>query len=191
MAMNWKKKSKENMTNENANETPVNSNDQEQHDLPEVPVDENAKRIAELEEQVTMLNDKHLRLYSEFDNFRKRTSKERIELLNTAGAEIIKSLLPVVDDLERAIKNNEESKDVIAINEGVNLIAQKFRNILAQKGLESVSAVGQVFDVDLHEAITNIPAPTEDLKGKVVDEVEKGFTLNGKVIRFAKVIVGS
>ena len=191
MAMNWKKKSKENMTNENANETPVNSNDQEQNDLPEVPVDENAKRIAELEEQVTMLNDKHLRLYSEFDNFRKRTTKERIDLLNTAGAEIIKSLLPVVDDLERAIKNNEESKDVVAINEGVNLIAQKFRNILAQKGLESVSAVGQVFDVDLHEAITNIPAPTEDLKGKVVDEVEKGFTLNGKVIRFAKVIVGS
>lgn len=175
--------------NENVEENSVAPG--EQQDLPEVPVDENAKRIAELEEQVTMLNDKHLRLYSEFDNFRKRTSKERIELLNTAGAEIIKSLLPVVDDLERAIKNNEESKDVIAINEGVNLIAQKFRNILAQKGLESVSSVGKTFDVDLHEAITNITAATEDLKGKVVEEVEKGFTLNGKVIRFAKVIVGN
>ncbi|HET6990773.1 MAG TPA: nucleotide exchange factor GrpE [Bacteroidia bacterium] len=179
------------MTNENANDIPVNSNDQEQKDLPEVPVDENAKRIAELEEQVSALNDKHLRLYSEFDNFRKRTSKERVEILNMAGAEIIKSLLPVVDDLDRAIKNNEQSKDVAAINEGVNLIAQKFRSILAQKGLEVVSSVGQPFDVDLHEAITNVPAPSEDMKGKVVDEIEKGYMLNGKVIRFAKVVVGN
>jgi molecular chaperone GrpE len=191
MALNWKKKSKENMTTENTNESPVNSNDQEQKDLPEVPVDESAKRIAELEEQVSALNDKHLRLYSEFDNFRKRTAKERVEILNMAGAEIIKALLPVVDDLDRAIKNNEQSKDVAAINEGVNLIAQKFRSILAQKGLESVSSVGKPFDVDLHEAITNVPAPTEDMKGKVVDEIEKGYSLNGKVIRFAKVIVGN
>jgi molecular chaperone GrpE len=191
MALNWKKKSKENMTTENTNESPVNSNDQEQKDLPEVPVDESAKRIAELEEQVSALNDKHLRLYSEFDNFRKRTAKVSVEILNMAGAEIIKALLPVVDDLDRAIKNNEQSKDVAAINEGVNLIAQKFRSILAQKGLESVSSVGKPFDVDLHEAITNVPAPTEDMKGKVVDEIEKGYSLNGKVIRFAKVIVGN
>lgn len=177
------------MSNENQNDIPVNQN--EEQALPDVPVNESEKRIAELEEQVSMLNDKHLRLYSEFDNFRKRTSKERVEILNMAGAEIIKSLLPVVDDLERAIKNNATSKDVDSINEGVNLIAQKFRSILAQKGLESVSSVGQIFDVDLHEAITNIPAPSEDMKGKVVDEVEKGYTLNGKVIRFAKVIVGN
>jgi molecular chaperone GrpE len=199
MAMDWmkfgNKKNKANMTTENTNESenenPVNAEAQEQHDLPNVPTDEKDKRIAELEEQVTALNDKHLRLYAEFDNFRTRTKKERIELLNTAGAEIIKALLPVVDDLDRAIKNNETSNDVAAINEGVNLIAQKFRNILAQKGLESVSAVGETFNVDLHEAITNIPAPSEDMKGKVVDEVEKGYTLNGKVIRFAKVIVGN
>lgn len=177
--------------NENTNETPVNANDQEQKDLPEVPVDENVKRIAELEIQVSELNDKHLRLYSEFDNFRKRTSKERIEILTMAGAEMIQSLLPVVDDLERAIRNNEQSKDIAAINEGINLIAQKFRSILAQKGLESVSSVGQPFNVDLHEAITNIPAPSEDMKGKVVEEIEKGYSLNGKVIRFAKVIVGN
>lgn len=171
------------------NENPVNAD--EQKDLPEVPADENAKKIAELEEQVSSLNDKHLRLYSEFDNFRKRTAKERVEILNMAGAEIIKSLLPVVDDLDRAIKNNETVNDADAIKEGINLIAQKFRSILAQKGLEPVKAVGQPFDVDLHEAITNIPAPSEDLKGKVVDEVEKGYMLNGKVIRFAKVVVGN
>jgi molecular chaperone GrpE len=190
MALNWKKKL-ENIMNENTNDSTVNSTDQPQHDLPGIPTDADAKRIAELEVQVSELNDKHLRLYSEFDNFRKRTSKERVEILNMAGAEIIKSLLPVVDDLERAIRNNEQSKDVAAINEGVNLIAQKFRSILAQKGLESVSSVGQIFDVDLHEAITNIPAPSEDMKGKVVDEVEKGYMLNGKIIRFAKVIVGN
>ncbi len=193
MAKKWmdfgNKKNKADMSTENGTEN-LNAEDQEQ-ELPTVPTDDRDKKIAELEEQVTSLNDKHLRLYSEFDNFRKRTSKERVEILNMAGAEIIKALLPVVDDLERAIKNNENSKDIAAINEGVNLIAQKFRSILAQKGLESVSSVGKTFDVDLHEAITNIPAPTEDLKGKVVDEVEKGYSLNGKVIRFAKVIVGN
>jgi molecular chaperone GrpE len=187
------KKNKANMTTENTNENenPLNEEMQEQQDLPNVPTDEKDKKIAELEEQVSALNDKHLRLYSEFDNFRKRTAKERVEILNMAGAEIIKSLLPVVDDLDRAIKNNESVKDIAAINEGINLIAQKFRSILAQKGLESVNSVGQPFDVDLHEAITNIPAPSEEMKGKVVDEVEKGYTLNGKVIRFAKVIVGN
>lgn len=181
------------MSNENTNENenPVNEEMQEQQELPNVPVDEKEKKIAELEEQVAALNDKHLRLYSEFDNFRKRTAKERVEILNMAGAEIIKSLLPVVDDLDRAIKNNETVTDAAAISEGINLIAQKFRSILAQKGLETVKAVGQTFDVDLHEAITNIPAPSEDMKGKVVDEVEKGYMLNGKVIRFAKVIVGN
>jgi molecular chaperone GrpE len=192
--MDWKfgnKKNKSKMTTENTNENPVNTDGQEQQDLPGIPTDECEKKVAELEEQVAALNDKHLRLYSEFDNFRKRTSKERVEILNMAGAEIIKSLLPVVDDLDRAIKNNETAKDIAAINEGINLIAQKFRSILAQKGLETVNSVGETFNVDLHEAITNIPAPSEDMKGKVVDEVEKGYMLNGKVIRFAKVIVGN
>ncbi|CAN5384785.1 nucleotide exchange factor GrpE [soil metagenome] len=177
------------MTKDTTTENPTNQDNEQE--LPGAPTDERDLKIAELEEQVSALNDKHLRLYSEFDNFRKRTSKERVEILNMAGAEIIKALLPVVDDLERAIKNNETSSDVDAINEGVKLIAQKFRSILAQKGLEHVSAIGQPFDVDLHEAITNIPAPSPDMKGKVVDEVEKGYSLNGKVIRFAKVIVGN
>lgn len=181
---------------EKKNETPVDPNEnnvqhQDQKDLPGEPANDKDKRIAELEEQVSALNDKFLRLYSEFDNFRKRTAKERTEILQVAGADIIKSLLPVVDDMERAIRNNEKITDIAAINEGINLVAQKFRSILNQKGLEPIDAVGKPFDVDVHEAITNIPAPTPDLKGKVVEEVEKGYTLNGKVIRFSKVIVGS
>lgn len=166
---------------------------QEQHhqELPNVPVNESEKRIAELEEQVAQLNDKYLRIYSEFDNFRRRTAKERIEILNTAGEEIIKSLLPALDNFERALKTNETATDVKAVNEGINLIAQMLRSSLHQKGLLAVNSIGEPFNTDLHEAITEIPAPTPDLKGKVVDEVEKGYTLNGKVIRFAKVVVGS
>jgi molecular chaperone GrpE len=196
MALNWKNlgrkpKQKKSMS-DTTNDTPLNQNETEQQkDLPEMPTDEKEKRIAELEEQVAALNDKHLRLYSEFDNFRKRTSKEKVEILTMANAEVIKSLLPVVDDLERAQKNNETSKDIDAITEGFNLIAQKFRNILMQKGLEPMNSIGQTFDADLYEAVTNIPAPSEDMKGKVVDELEKGYMLNGKIIRFAKVIVGN
>lgn len=171
------------------NETPVDNNEEKQ--LPTDPESGPEKRIAELEEQVSMLNDKYLRLYSEFDNFRKRTAKERVEILQMAGADIIKSLLPVVDDLERAIRNNEKATDIASVNEGVNLIAQKFRSILAKNGLEPVDSMGKPFDVDQHEAITSIPSPSPDLKGKVVDEVEKGYTLNGKIIRFAKVVIGN
>lgn len=160
-------------------------------ELPEDPANDAEKKIAELEEQVAQLNDKYLRIYSEFDNFRRRTAKERVEILNTAGEEIIKNLLPVIDNFERALKTNESATDVKSVNEGVNLIAQMFRNILQQKGLQAMNSIGQPFDTDLHEAITEIPAPTPDLKGKVVDEVEKGYSLNGKVIRFAKVVVGA
>lgn len=169
-------------------ETTASENPQE---LPEVPVDETAKRIAELEEQVAMQNDKFLRLYSEFDNFRKRTAREKVELLNTAGEDIIKNLLPIIDNFERAIKTNETATDVKAVNEGINLIAQMMKSSLQQRGLVAMNSIGEVFNTDLHEAITEIPAPTPDQKGKVVDEVEKGYTLNGKVIRFAKVVVGS
>lgn len=186
------------MSEEN-NTTPVNENETDQQqselnaekELPGEPENPTEKRIAELEEQVSAANDKYLRLYSEFDNYRKRTIKERADLLLTAGADVIKSLLPVVDDFERAIRNNEKATDIAAVNEGVQLVANKFRGILTKGGLEPMNAQGQPFDPDLHEAITNIPAPSEDLKGKVVDEVEKGYLLHGKVIRFAKVVVGS
>jgi molecular chaperone GrpE len=141
--------------------------------------------------KLTELNDKYLRLYSEFDNFRKRTHKEKVDYLKTANEEVLKAILPVIDDFERAIKANENVTDVQAIKDGVNLIYNKLKNTTQQKGLTSFDCMGEVFDADLMEAITHIPAPTEDQKGKVVDELEKGYKLGDKVIRFAKVVVGS
>jgi len=139
------------------------------------------------------LNDKYLRLYSEFDNYRKRTQKERIELSKTASEDIILSLLPVLDDLERALVSTLKSSEGLEVvpKEGLQLIYQKFNSLLAQKGLEVIPSIGEAFDVDFHHALTNIPAPSEDLKGKVVDEVEKGYKLHGKVIRYSKVVVGN
>jgi molecular chaperone GrpE len=146
--------------------------------------------LQKLQAELAEANDKYLRLYAEFDNFKRRTSKERIELLQTAGKEVIVSLLPVLDDFERAQKAMENATEISAVKEGVALIHHKIKNILTQQGLKEMDAKGSAFDADLHEAITNIPAPTEDLKGKNIDELEKGYYLNDKVIRFAKVVVG-
>lgn len=136
------------------------------------------------------LNDKFLRLYSEFDNFRKRTIKEKSDLYKTAAEDVIVSLLSINDDFERALKaigTDEENK---VHREGVELIFNKFSGVLKQKGVEEIAALGEDFNTDSHEALTKIPAPTADLKGKVVDVLEKGYKLNGKVIRFAKVVIG-
>lgn len=187
------------MSEETKNTPAAEENTEQEPNLQEsteIPVNDpdntrDENRVAELEQQVAQLNDKYLRLYSDFDNFRRRTAKERIELLNTAGEEIIKSLLPAIDNFERAIRTNETATDVKAVNEGIMLIAQMLKNTLQQKGLVAVNSIGEIFNTDLHEAITEIPAPTPDMKGKVMDEVEKGYTLNGKVIRFAKVVVGA
>ena len=151
----------------------------------------NEDKISEMQAKIDELNDKYLRLYSEFDNFRKRTSKEKIELIQTAGEDIFTNLLPLVDDFERAIKSNEEIPDIKIITDGVNLIYNKLKTTLAKKGLAEMKSVGEPFNTDLHEAVTNIPAPSDALKGKVIEELEKGYTLNGKVIRFAKVVIGS
>jgi len=142
-------------------------------------------------EDFDALNDKYLRLFSEFDNFRKRTLKEKIELSKTASEEIITALLPVLDDFERAIlalENEEGVKESLA---GILLIYTKFLKTLQQKGLEEMGALHQAFDTDFHEAITNIPASKPELKGKVVDVIQKGYKLNGKVIRFAQVVIGN
>jgi molecular chaperone GrpE len=152
--------------------------------------DEKDRQIAELKAKADDINDKYLRLYSEFDNFRKRTAKEKMDLIQSAGEDVFKSILPVLDDFERAIKSNSETTDVKAVNDGVNLIFNKLKTTLNQKGLSEMNAVGETFDADVHEAITNIPAPSEDMKGKVVEELEKGYSLNGKIIRFAKVVIG-
>lgn len=142
------------------------------------------------EAKINELNDKYLRLYSEFDNYRKRTLKERSELIKTAAEEVLKAVLPVIDDLDRAVKANESVEDAAVIKEGMGLIAHKLKNITQQKGLQSFESKGLAFDPDVMEAITHIPAPTDEEKGKVVDEIEKGYKLGDKVIRFAKVVVG-
>jgi molecular chaperone GrpE len=144
-----------------------------------------------LQQQVSELNDKYLRLFAEFDNFKRRTQKERVELLQTAGKDIVVSLLPVLDDFERALKATENSTEVGPVREGIVLVQTKLKSILSQKGLKEIESINNAFDTDIHEAITQIPSPTEDLKGKVIDELEKGYTLNDKVVRFAKVVVGA
>ncbi len=148
------------------------------------------KKLEALQEKYDELNDKYMRLYSEFDNYRKRTAKERIELQKSASREVILDILPVVDDLERAIQSFEEHNLSEEAKKGIELIYNKLMNILRQKGLQEIEAKEQAFDTDFHEAITNIPAPKEELKGKIVDVIQKGYTLNGKVIRYAKVVVG-
>lgn len=144
-----------------------------------------------LEAELSELKDKYLRLYSEFDNYKRRTSKERLDLLKTANQEMMVALLPVLDDFERARQSMEIAQDVEAVKAGVDLIFNKLNSIMQQKGLKPMEAVGQPFDAELHEAITQIPAPDASQKGKVIDQVEKGYYLNDKVIRFAKVIIGA
>lgn len=149
--------------------------------------DENAAPSAEA--RLAELNDRYLRLYSEFDNYRRRTQKEKAEFLKTAAEEVFKSILPVIDDFERAIKANEQVNDATAIKEGVQLIYTKLKNNSQQKGLVAFDSIGQPFDADTMEAITHVPASDAAQKGTVIDEVEKGYKLGDKVIRFAKVVV--
>ncbi len=175
-----------------ADENEINDQqDQENVHQETEPLSEKEAEIAELKAKIAELNDKYTRLYSEFDNFRKRTAKEKKEIMDAGGEDVFKSMLPVIDDFERAIKSNAEATDLKAINDGINLIYNKFKSTLNQKGLTEMKSVGEVFNPDLQEAITNVPAPSEDLKGKVVDELEKGYMLNGKIIRFAKVVIGN
>lgn len=134
--------------------------------------------------------DKYLRLFAEFDNFRKRTIRERVELLGSASGEVIKEILPILDDFDRAVKANENAEEINTVKEGFVLIHQKLYRKLEAKGLKTIDATGKVFDTDFHEAITQIPAPAEEMKGKVVEEIEKGYLLNEKVIRFSKVVIG-
>ncbi|MFH0865365.1 MAG: nucleotide exchange factor GrpE [Bacteroidota bacterium] len=166
----------EQMTGENGNGTKTDEKE------------ETKKKELTPEEKYSELNDKFLRLYSEFDNFRKRTIKERIELIKTASEDTIRTLLPVIDDLERALVSmkNQSDKDSY---EGIHLIYLKFKNILSQKGVEEIKTAGEPFNTDFHEAVTTISSEDEEQKGKIVEVIEKGYLLSGKVIRFAKVIV--
>ncbi len=144
-----------------------------------------------LQQKYDELNDRFLRLYSEFDNFRKRTAKEKLELIKSASQDLIVDLLPVLDDFERGLKAFEEHHADPELIKGVELIYNKFYNILKQRGLKPMESMGKEFNTDWHEALTNIPAPSDDLKGKVVDVIQTGYLLNDKVIRYAKVVVGN
>lgn len=197
-----KKKKKENTDNtENINKVnneQLHDEGQEQAPVAEATATETQQETAaaptaeeKLKDELAQANDKYLRLYAEFDNFRRRTIKEREEARKTEGKDVIVALLPVLDDFERAQRAMDKATEVAPVKEGVTLIQNKLKNILGQKGLKEMTSIGNAFDADLHEAITNIPAPTDDLKGKVMDEMEKGYTLNDKVIRFAKVVVGA
>lgn len=143
-----------------------------------------------LQEELDEQKDKYIRLFAEFDNYKRRSAKERIELIQTAGREVITSMLDVLDDCDRAEKQLQTSNDIEQIKQGVQLVFGKLRNVMQSKGLKAMESIHTNFDVEKHEAITEIPSPNEDLKDKILDEVQKGYYLNDKIIRFAKVVVG-
>ncbi|MCQ2308751.1 MAG: nucleotide exchange factor GrpE [Bacteroidales bacterium] len=169
-------------------EEPKDSKDVEESKKAE-EVKEEKDPLAELQEKYNELNDKYVRLYSEYDNFRRRTANEKIELIKTASEGAISAMLPILDDFERALPTMEKSEDK-SNYEGALLIYNKLKKTLEQKGLEEINANGAEFNTDEHEALTQIPAPEETLKGKVMDVIQKGYKLNGKVIRYARVVVG-
>ena len=172
-------------TEANAEENDMKKNENDKSN------EEDASSIIErLEREKKELNDKFLRLYSEYDNYRKRTAKEKIETHKNASISVIKDVLSIADDFERAIENNKKSEDINAIKEGFSLIHNKLASFLKSKGVEEIKAKGENFDVDKHEAITQVPAPSEDDKGKVIDVVEKGYKIKDSIVRYPKVIVG-
>lgn len=152
-------------------------------------VDPIAAEMLALKTQVDTLNDKYLRLSAEYDNYRKRTIKEKADMLKSAGSDVLSGLLPVLDDFERALAHMIDASDVASLRTGVELIHKKFVDFLGKKGVTEIPAKGEPFDAEVHEAITMMPAPSEDMKGKCFDCVEKGYKLGDKVIRFAKVVV--
>ena len=158
-----------------------------------VVVEEVVEERSELEiakDEAAIATDKYLRLYSEFDNFRKRSAKEKIDLIKSASQDVIKNMLPIVDDFQRAMASNAEINDAESIKQGFELIYNKLYNSLEAKGLKRIEAQGEVFNADIHEAITNIPASSEDMKGRIMDVVEEGYYLGEKIIRFPKVVIG-
>jgi len=181
---------------EHAEKTETVSSGKEDLEMPieELPVlDEKALLEAKIDELTASnkeITDKYLRLSAEFDNYRKRTLRERMELTKTAAESVMLSILPVTDDFERAMDSIDKGMDFEAVKEGILLIYNKFREFNKQNGITEIEAAGKEFNTDLHEALTKIPAPSEDMKGKIVDVVQKGYYLNDKVIRFAKVVVG-
>ncbi len=172
-------------------ESQTNLQDEEENTSEESEQTDNMTQESELlGKKYKELNDSHLRLMAEFDNYRKRTLREKADLIKSGGESALTNLLPVIDDFERALQNIRTAEDVDAVKEGVELIYNKFINYLAQQGVKAIDAIGKPFDTEMFEAVAIIPAPEEDLKGKVLDNVQTGYTLFDKVIRHAKVVVG-
>lgn len=178
---------KDEQTTEQQNEE---NNASQEANVEETTEEQSMSPEEKLSAEVAEWKDKYARLYAEFDNFRKRTSRERVELIKSAGSDVISDMLPALDDFDRAIKANESNDDIDAVKEGFSLIRTKLNHTLEGKGLKPMNSMGQPFDTEYHEAITNIPAPSEDLKGKVVDVVTTGYFLNENVLRYAQVVVG-
>jgi len=179
---------------DDAVEQSVESNEAEMPATEEQPaeseLDSTKKALEELQTKYNQLNDTYLRSLAEFDNYRKRSMREKVDLIKSGGENVLISVLTVVDDMERGLAVLKETQDVTAVKEGMDLIYGKLQNFLKQNGVTVIDTEGKDFDTDNHEAITTFPAPTPELKGKVVDCVQKGYILNEKVIRFAKVVVG-
>ena len=196
MADKSEKTEKQQDTKENLNETPQDEQVKDQDQGAEEPEEESEeeavveKKEPTAEEKLAELQDKYLRLTAEYDNFRKRTLKEKIDLQKSANQSLLEALLPVADDFDRAMQSVDEAKDIEALKEGMNLISGKFNSFLNQQGVKEIEAINKKFDTDLHEAITKIPAPQKKLKGKVVDVIQKGYYLNDRVLRFSKVVIG-
>ncbi|MGN0049520.1 MAG: nucleotide exchange factor GrpE [Bacteroides sp.] len=186
--------SEEELMNENTPETEAAAQPQEEEKAQEeqelTPEEALKQELEKVQQALDEQKDKYLRLSAEFDNYRKRTLKEKAELILNGGEKSLTSILPVVDDFERALKNMEQATDVAAIREGVELIYNKFITVLGQNGVKAIDTKEKPLDTDFHEAIAVIPAPSEELKGKILDCVQTGYTLNEKVIRHAKVVVG-
>ena len=170
-----------------ADETQKTENTEEQDVEKELTVEE---KLEQANKEIEALNDQLLRKIAEFDNYRKRTIKEKTELVLNGGEKTIKAILPVLDDMERALSNMQKAEDVAAVVEGVQLIYRKFMGILEKEGVKTIQTENQNFNVDLHEAIAQLPAPTDELKGKIMDCTLTGYTLNDKVIRHSQVVVG-
>ena len=172
-----------------ANETEVVENLQENQEAEMQETSDSDCGTDALEQKIADLNDKNIRLMAEFDNYRKRTMKERSELIKTAGEDIFKNILPLMDDFDRALEAMETAQDVDAVKQGVQLIHDKFIAFLLRNGVKEIPTENEPFDVDLHEAVTTFPAESDDMKGKIMDCISKGYTLNDKVIRYPKVVV--
>lgn len=177
-------------TTPTAEETPEKNADLKEEDVPAEEDESQETKLEKAEAEVAELNDRYLRLSAEFDNYRRRTLKEKTELIMNGGEKVLTSILPILDDLERAMQNMETAADVEAIKEGVNLIYTKFLQTLEHNGVKVIETEGQALNTDYHEAIALIEAPEEEQKGKILDCVQKGYTLNDKVIRHAKVVIG-